>query len=117
MAPSLPEIGRHYGISSPTVLALTLTIYLLAWAIGPLLFGPLSEVYGRRRIINLSALIFMSFNIGCIFAPSTGALITFRFFAGTGASTSVSIAGAVIADLFIEKERAPPLLYTVLAFC
>jgi multidrug resistance protein len=107
MAPGLPEIAKKYDIKSDTVLALTLTIYLLAWALGPLVFAPLSEIYGRRWVINISSVIFTAFSIACIFARSTGELIAFRFLAGIGASTPISIAGAVIADLFILQERAP----------
>ncbi|RFU75250.1 hypothetical protein TARUN_6992 [Trichoderma arundinaceum] len=107
MAPGLPEIAEKYNIKSDTVLALTLTIYLLAWALGPLVFAPLSEMYGRRWVINTSSVIFTAFSIACIFATSTGELIAFRFLAGIGASTPISIAGAVIADLFILQERAP----------
>ncbi|KAK5995506.1 MFS transporter cpaT [Cladobotryum mycophilum] len=107
MAPGLPEIAKKYDIKSETVVALTLTIYLLAWALGPLIFAPLSEVYGRRWVTNVSGVIFTAFSIACIFARSTGELVAFRFLAGIGASTPVSIAGAVIADLFIEAERAP----------
>ncbi|UKZ67528.1 uncharacterized protein TrAtP1_008685 [Trichoderma atroviride] len=107
MAPGLPEIAKKYDIKSDTVLALTLTIYLLAWALGPLVFAPLSEMYGRRWVINISSVIFTAFSIACIFARSTGELIAFRFLAGIGASTPISIAGAVIANLFILQERAP----------
>ncbi|KAK4073695.1 hypothetical protein Trihar35433_3169 [Trichoderma harzianum] len=107
MAPGLPELAEKYNIKSDTVLALTLTIYLLAWALGPLAFAPLSEMYGRRWVINISSVIFTAFSIGCIFAQSTGQLIAFRFLAGIGASTPISIAGAVIADLYILEERAP----------
>ncbi|KAM0265575.1 hypothetical protein ACHAQJ_000006 [Trichoderma viride] len=107
MAPGLPEIAEKYNIKSDTVLALTLTIYLLAWALGPLVFAPLSEIYGRRWVMNISSVIFTAFSIACIFATSTGELIAFRFLAGIGASTPISIAGAVIADLFILQERAP----------
>ncbi|KAK4072685.1 uncharacterized protein Triagg1_5730 [Trichoderma aggressivum f. europaeum] len=107
MTPGLPELVEKYNIKSDTVLALTLTIYLLAWALGPLAFAPLSEMYGRWWVINISSVIFTAFSIGCIFAKSTGQLIAFRFLAGIGASTPISIAGAVIADLYIPEERTP----------
>ncbi|PSR71794.1 hypothetical protein PHLCEN_2v12295 [Hermanssonia centrifuga] len=47
MAPALPEIGEHLGITSETVIAMTLSIFLLTFAIGPLFLAPLSEIYGR----------------------------------------------------------------------
>ena len=63
MAPGLPDLASKYGITSPTILALTLSIFLLSFAIGPLFLGPLSEMYGRtwvclysfRRIPPLTA--------------------------------------------------------------
>lgn len=80
MAPGLPDIGEHYKITNPTVVALTLSIYLLAWAVGPLFLGPLSEIYGRIWVLHISNLVFMTFSLACIFAPTTGSLIVFRFF-------------------------------------
>jgi MFS family permease len=47
MAPGLPDLAIKYGITDPTVTALTLSIFLLSFAIGPLFAAPLSEVYGR----------------------------------------------------------------------
>lgn len=50
MAPALPQIQERLNISSTTMLNMTLTIFLLAYALGPLVLGPLSEVYGRRWV-------------------------------------------------------------------
>ena len=50
MAPALPEIADHFGITSPTMEALTLSIFLLTFALGPLLLAPLSEIYGRTWV-------------------------------------------------------------------
>lgn len=94
-----------YGITSESVQALVLTIFLLAWAVGPLLFGPISELYGRRLIFNISSVIFTVFSVACIFARSTEELILFRFLAGVGASTPISIAAAVIADMYDLADR------------
>jgi hypothetical protein len=47
MASALPDIGVHFNITSQTILAMTLSIFLLSFAIGPLFFAPLSEMYGR----------------------------------------------------------------------
>jgi len=79
MAPGLPEIAQHYGITNPTIVALTLSIFLLAFALGPLVIAPLSEMYGRQWVLHFSNLFFMAFCMGCIWAPSTAALSIFRF--------------------------------------
>ncbi|KAF8517948.1 MFS general substrate transporter [Hysterangium stoloniferum] len=114
MAPALPNIAIHYNITDPTILALTLSVYLLAFAVGPLFLGPMSEVYGRAWILHLSNLFFLAFTIGCAFAPNTGSLIAFRFLAGLGGGAPVSIGGACIGDLFAPAERATAMsMYTL----
>ena len=50
MAPALPQISDHYHITSITILNMSLTIFLLAYALGPLILSPLSEVYGRKWV-------------------------------------------------------------------
>jgi MFS family permease len=47
MAPGLGQVASRYGIHSETVVALTLSIFLLSFALAPLFIGPLSEMYGR----------------------------------------------------------------------
>jgi hypothetical protein len=50
MAPGLPEIGEKYGVESETIIAMTLSIFLASFAIGPLFLAPLSEMYGRTWV-------------------------------------------------------------------
>lgn len=47
MAPALPDIAEHFGITNETIVSLTLSIFLLSLAISPLFYAPLSEMYGR----------------------------------------------------------------------
>ena len=60
MAPGLPDLALKYGITNPTILALTLSIFLLSFAIGPLFMGPLSEMYGRVWVPPYVVLCFLS---------------------------------------------------------
>ena len=55
MAPALPSIAEHYGITNETVVAATLSVFLLTFAIGPLFLAPLSEIYGRSWVRDRSA--------------------------------------------------------------
>ena len=50
MAPGLPQIGQHFHETNPTIVAMSLSILLLAWVFSPLIIAPLSEMYGRERI-------------------------------------------------------------------
>lgn len=98
MAPGLPEIGIKYGITSETILAMTLSIFLLSFAMGPLVLAPLSEMYGRTwvsnfitrlpdftsnhrilQVLHIGNIFSVAFNIGCAYAPNTNALIGLRF--------------------------------------
>lgn len=54
MSPALPDIAVHYAITNQTVVAMTLSIYLLSWAFGPLLLAPLSEIYGRTWVCMIA---------------------------------------------------------------
>ena len=53
MAPGLPDVAIKYGITNPTVIALTMSIFLLSFAIGPLFMAPLSEMYGRVWVCDV----------------------------------------------------------------
>lgn len=53
LAPALPLMGAHYGITSETIIAMTLSIFLVTFAIGPLFLAPLSEMYGRTWVSYL----------------------------------------------------------------
>ncbi|KAH8103383.1 major facilitator superfamily domain-containing protein [Cristinia sonorae] len=106
MAPALPEIAQHFGITSPTLQALTLTIFLLTFALGPLIMGPLSEIYGRVWVLHICNIMSLGFNLGCGFVPTTGALIGLRLLAGFVGSAPVAIGGGVVSDLFSDRDRA-----------
>ncbi|KIY43121.1 MFS general substrate transporter [Fistulina hepatica ATCC 64428] len=114
MAPGLPEIAIKYNIQNETLLALTLSVYLLGYAIGPLFIAPLSEMYGRTWLLHVGNIVSAVLNIGCAYAPTTGALIVLRFFTGLGGSVPIAIGGGSIGDLFAAHERAAAMaLYSV----
>ncbi|TFK38130.1 multidrug resistance protein 4 [Crucibulum laeve] len=114
MAPGLPEIALKYNITNPTVTALTLSIFLLSFAIGPLILAPLSEMYGRTWVLHICNLFTLAFSLGCAFAPNTGALIGFRFLSGLSGSAPIACGGGSVGDLFSEKDRASAMaLYSL----
>ncbi|KAJ7074033.1 major facilitator superfamily domain-containing protein [Mycena amicta] len=108
MAPGIPDIAIKYDITNETILAMTLSIFLLSFAMGPLFLAPVSEMYGRSRpqVINICNLITIGFNLGCAFAPNTGSLLAFRFLVGLFGSASMACGGGVVSDLFSERDLA-----------
>ena len=85
--------------------AMALSIYLLATAFGPLIIGPLSEIYGRKKIMHASNIWFLIWNITCGFANTKELLIASRFLAGFGASAIYALAGGVLGDVWKPEER------------
>lgn len=86
VAPALGDMKAELGISGDFEAAMILSIFVLAYAIGPLIFGPLSEIYGRVRVLQYSNLIYLIFNFVCGFANNGSQMLAFRFFAGFGKS-------------------------------
>ena len=104
-APALKKIGEDLGISQQIELVLTLSIFVLAYAIGPLFLGPLSEIYGRVIVLQLSNLFFLVWNLACGFAQTPGQLIAFRFLSGLGGSAPLALGGGVLSDCWHAEER------------
>jgi multidrug resistance protein len=104
-APALPSIGEDLNIDNVSELSLTLSIFVLGYAVGPLFLGPLSEIYGRVRVLQLSNLFFFAFNLGCGFAQNKGELIAFRFLSGLGGSAPLALGGGVLSDCYRAEER------------
>lgn len=67
--------------------------------------SPLSELYGRRIILNIATTAFVLFQIGCALAPNMSALIVFRLITGMGGSACLTIGGGVVSDLFEPEQR------------
>jgi multidrug resistance protein len=80
-------------------------VFVLGFSVGPLFLSPLSEIYGRRVVLNVSNVFFCAFNLGCALAPNLGSLIAMRLIAGTGGSACLTIGAGVISDLFPPEQR------------
>lgn len=108
MAPALSLISKDLNMNS-TEAAMALSIYLLSTAFGPLIIGPLSEIYGRKRILDASNVWFFVWNIACGFANTKGLLIAARFLAGFGASAIYALGGGVLGDVWRPEQRGRSL--------
>ncbi|KAL5337635.1 major facilitator superfamily domain-containing protein [Aspergillus crustosus] len=108
MAPALSIIAKEFDMNSAES-AMALSIYLLATAFGPLVIGPLSEVYGRKPILHASNIWFLVWNLVCGFANSKEVLIASRFLAGFGASAIYALASGVLGDVWRPEQRGRSL--------
>ncbi|KDB19531.1 multidrug effflux MFS transporter [Wolbachia endosymbiont of Glossina morsitans morsitans] len=100
--PSFPDVVHYFNVSEGTI-QLTIAYNFLGFCIGGLFFGPLSECYGRRRIMIIGNTLLLVGAVGCVFAPSIFWLLISRFVQGIGVSTSV-VVFAIVADSYKGDE-------------
>lgn len=91
--------------TNETLGAFVTSVYILGYSFGPLVLAPLSELYGRAIIYNICNFMFFIFNVACALSNNMGALVVFRFFAGTAASCPMTIGAGTIADLVPLEKR------------
>lgn len=105
-APGVPQVLKAFHESSNIIAAFVVSVYILGFAIGPLIIAPMSELYGRIWLYNICNLLFVIFNIACALSKSMGMLIAFRFLAGCAGSAPLTLGGGTIADMFPQQQRA-----------
>ncbi|KAI0598589.1 major facilitator superfamily transporter [Biscogniauxia sp. FL1348] len=84
---------------------LGISLFVTGFALGPLMWAPLSEMYGRQLMFFISYMALTAFNAGAAGARNIETLIVLRFFAGTFGSSPLTNSGGVIADMFSARER------------
>lgn len=104
LSPAVSSIAVEFGVTNSIVLSLMVSVYLLAWAIFSPLIAPLSEMYGRKKVLNISVWLLFAFNIGCAFSKNATQMCILRFFAGVGGCAPICIGLGVLSDLFESKQ-------------
>ncbi|RSL50854.1 hypothetical protein CEP54_011719 [Fusarium duplospermum] len=104
-APGVPELMLEFGSKSSELASFCVSVYVLGFAAGPMVFAPLSELYGRVPIYYIGNIGFLVFVIACAKAPSLGALIAFRFLSGMFGSCPMANGGGSIADMIVQEKR------------
>jgi DHA1 family bicyclomycin/chloramphenicol resistance-like MFS transporter len=116
MLPALPQIGNALGVSDENDRQLVISIYFIGFAAGQILFGPLSDHYGRRQPLLAGLGLYIA---GTILALSSGSfvgLLVARVLQGFGASAPRVIALAVVRDRFGGREMARVMSFVMMVF-
>src|SRR6195256_7044368 len=114
VAPALPTMGRVLG--DVENLSWVVTAYLISATVATPLFGKLSDIYGRRRMMLISIGIFIAGSLGCAVAPTVPLLIAGRGLPGFGGGGLFPLAQTVIADLLSPRERPIVMAYSSVMF-
>ncbi|KAF2862871.1 MFS transporter [Piedraia hortae CBS 480.64] len=112
----LVGIAEHFKVSREAA-SLVMTMFLLGYCAGPLVWAPLSEFYGRRWIFYATFLVYLAFTFLCAFANNFASLLIGRFLSGTFASAALSNAPGVLVDIWGPIERANAMaVFSVMTF-
>ncbi|KAI0395931.1 major facilitator superfamily transporter [Xylariaceae sp. FL0594] len=106
---AVPFIAHEWGVTSDTQVSLPISTYLIGYVFGPLLWGPLSEHVGRRRLTVFTFLLFCLWTLGCALAPSFPSFLVFRLLCGIFGSSPIAIVSGQIADMYddpVPRGRA-----------
>lgn len=93
MAPALSDISHELNIA-PEEAQIALSIFVLAFAFGPLFLGPCSEVFGRKPVWLASSTCYVIWSVICGFATKRGTMMASRFFSGIGASAQFAVSSS-----------------------
>ncbi|KAF9464294.1 MFS general substrate transporter [Collybia nuda] len=109
-APSgvIKQLTERFEMSEK-VATLTLSLFVTGYCVGPILWGPLSERYGRRPIFLSAFFLYVCTQLGSALAKNTASVLVFRFLGGTFAACPLSNSGALISDIWDAETRGKAL--------
>ncbi|WP_042442441.1 multidrug effflux MFS transporter [Azospirillum sp. B510] len=112
--PSLPTLVRVFDTDVATV-QLTLSIFLVGFAVSQLVYGPMSDRFGRRPTLLVGVAIYLAASAVCALTSNIEGLIAARFFQALGACCGPVVARAVVRDVFGRDRSTTVLAYMAMA--
>ena len=116
MLPALPDIAATLTPDAPNAAQRVVTSFVLGMGLGTLVAGPLSDRFGRKRIIMLGSGLYALAALACYLAPSLETLLAARMIQGIGAAGPRTVSIAMIRDLFRGREMARIMSFVMMVF-
>ncbi len=111
--PALPQIAREFGVSAGSV-QMTLNLYILGFALGQLLYGPLADSFGRKPVIAVGTLIFAVAAAACALSQTIEQLIFMRLLHGLSAAAGSVVISALMRDSYSKEEFSRMMSFVML---
>lgn len=116
MLPALPEIGDAFSVSDVNHRQLVVGVYMIGFALGQIIYGPLSDRYGRKAILYLSLGIYLLGTVLSMLAPEFGYLLAGRLVQGIGCGGPRVIAIAMVRDRFEGRAMGKVMSFVMMVF-
>jgi len=113
--PSFPAIAAEFD-ASVVQMQQTLSLYLYAFAISTLIYGPLSDRFGRRGVVMVALLIYATSSVAAVMAQSIEQLITARVLQGLSASAGLVVGRAMVRDLYHGHQAQRVMAMVMMLF-
>ncbi len=115
MLPALEIIGTHYNLEQENHQQFVIFAFVLGFGFPQLIFGPISDRFGRKILLQIGLVGYVIFSFLCMIAPSFEMLLLLRFLQGSTCAASRVAAGAIIRDVSAGRAMASilSLVYTV----
>ncbi len=113
--PALPSIGQSLGASMSAVQA-SLMAFFISLGVGQIIYGPVSDMVGRKAPLYFGLVLFAAGSIGCALAPDVHTLVVLRFIQGLGACAGMVVPRAIVRDMHTGVDAARLMSMLMLVF-
>ena len=114
--PAFPALGRTFAVSDPNSLQLLVYVYMIGFGATHLVYGPASDILGRRPAFLAGLAVFLVGCVAAMFAPNFETLLAARCLQGCGAAAGRVVAVAIVRDRFVGREMARVMSLTMMVF-
>ncbi|KAI5307373.1 hypothetical protein KEM56_005226 [Ascosphaera pollenicola] len=102
------DVEAEFNVSAEVAL-LTITVFVVGFGVGPMVFAPMSEMFGRYPVYTITLFLAFIFEIPCAEAKNIGTLIVCRAIDGIAFSAPMTLVGGTLSDLWTNEERGVPM--------
>ncbi|EHH9556590.1 multidrug efflux MFS transporter Bcr [Escherichia coli] len=111
--PALPVISAQFGVPAGST-QMTLSTYILGFALGQLIYGPMADSFGRKPVVLGGTLVFAAAAVACALAQTIDQLIVMRFFHGLAAAAASVVINALMRDIYPKEEFSRMMSFVML---